>query len=82
LSLAVEDDDGLGPDRAVLRPAQGHGIDPGIGGDSAQRDAQAGGGIGDPGTVHVEVQAAGMGGVGDGPDLVRGVDRAVLGGLG
>ena len=80
--VRVEHDDGLGQQRPVLGAAEGEHVHADVGGEGAQRQAQGGRGVGDAGAVHVDAHPVLVGVVRDGLDLVRGVDRAELGGLG
>jgi len=81
----IEEDDGLGGEQAVFGAAETEDIDagtPGEVGGSVAGGSDGGAGVGEAGAVEVDGEAVGVGEVGEGVDLGRGVDGPVFGGLG
>jgi hypothetical protein len=74
--LAVEDQDGLRGHAAVLGGAEGEDVDPGLPGHGGRRDPEPGRSVGEARAVHVDAQALPARGVGEGRDLLHGVDGA------
>ena len=59
--LGVEDHDRLGPEQAVLRAAEGEDVNADVGAQRRERAAERGGGVAEPGSVHVDDQAVAVG---------------------
>lgn len=76
-----QEDDGLAEQQAVLRPAEGDGVDADVGRDRAQRHVERGGGVRQTGAVDVQQEAALVGEVRERCQLVGAVARPELGAL-
>jgi hypothetical protein len=79
--VRVQHDDRLGAQQPVLGATERQHVDPGTRGDLAERDAEGGGGVPDPGAVHVQRHSETVHVVGDRPYFADGVDRPELRGL-
>ena len=78
----IEDDDRLGTHRAVLRSAEGEGIDADVGRHLLEGAAEAGSRVRDACAVEIDIHVELMRCRGDRPQLVQGVPRSVFSGLG
>ena len=76
--VRVEHDDRLGSHGAILRAAEGHGIDTDVSGDLTQGDTETRGRVGQPRAIEMQTQPARVHVVGEPAQLVDGVGRAEL----
>ncbi len=80
--VRVEDHHDLAEQQPVLGAAVGDDVHARVGGEGAEREAEGGGGVGEPGAVDVDEHSALVGVVADRADLLGGVAGAELGALG
>ena len=80
--LGAQDHHRLAEHEAVLGAAEGEEVDSCLGRDRGEGEVEGRGGVRDTGSVDVEEEVHRVRALGDGGDLVQGVDRAELGGLG
>ena len=78
-ALAIEEDDGLGRQRAVLGRAEGERIDAGPPGEVRRAQAAAGDRVGEARAIHVDGKPVAAGDAGERRQFVRRVDLAHLG---
>jgi hypothetical protein len=74
----VEEDHRFTSEEADLGPAEGEDVDAGVDRHGAQREVERGGGVRDPGAVHVKQEAMRVGKIGEGPNFGRRVHGAVF----
>lgn len=81
IELGIEDNSTFAHKKAVFGTAERETVDPAVGGHLAEGAAESDGGIGEAGTVEVEIHVVGVGEIGEGTDFVKRIEGAEFGGL-